>query len=502
MKDQITILKAANRIAHLLSRTQRIEEAIEGLMTEFLDLSQAEEGSIQLLRPSSQQSQRTLIRRGKTDNKLLENHLDDLMTGWVVRHRQPLLSNDIASVFNLGKMADRHAAAKSIMASPLWAKEEIIGVVNLACSDYRKQFSTEELQLVSALATECSEFMEQAQLREQLFAENQRLREELANKLQHGGIIGNSAAMKEVFGLLDRVIPTDGRVMLQGESGTGKEIVAKFIHNSGPRARRSFVAVDCGALPPNLLESELFGYVKGAFTGADKDRAGLFEEADGGTLFLDEIGNMSQEIQAKLLRVLQEEEVRPLGSNQARKVNVRVVVAASQNLQEKVEGGEFRADLFYRLNVVPIRLPALRERIEDIPALAAHFLSRCAAKHDRPMQTIAPAAIDLLENHSWPGNVRELENVIERAVILADDHAQQLDAIHLPNELGTAHKQSSSFDLPTAGDLDMLLSDYERQILLKVLTHHDWNQSAAANALNISERVIRYKIKRLDLRRP
>jgi transcriptional regulator with PAS, ATPase and Fis domain len=374
--------------------------------------------------------------------------------------------------------------------------------VNLLLSNKQMPFTHEDREVLTALTAEISEFIEQAQLREQLFDENERLKQKLTDQVGLHGIIGNSPAMKEVYSLLERVIPTDGRVLIQGESGTGKERIAKFIHHAGPKKNGPFVGIDWCALPPNLLESELFGYARGAFTGADRDRRGLFEEANGGTLFLDEIANMSLETQAKLLRVLQEEEVRPLGSNQPRKVNARIIAASSANLKEKVSSGDFRPDLFYRLKVVPLKLPALQERVEDIPVLASHFLTRFSERHNKKIHTICPPAIEVMERYPWPGNVRELENVIERAVILADDADVTLQQEHLPPELFFPDAQREAFEVPLSGDLTKLLQDYEREILLKVLRHHDWNQTAAGHALNISERVIRYKITRLKLSPP
>jgi transcriptional regulator with GAF, ATPase, and Fis domain len=495
--QQIRVLQSANRIAHRLSKAQRVDEAIEELMQEFLDLSVADEGCIQLLRPTSERSRRTLIRRGKTSEGLLKSPLDDLITGWVVSNKQPLLSHDVATLFNF---KDRFTEIRSALAAPLTVADAIIGVVILVRS--QKRFAADDQQLACALAAEISEFIEEAQLREQLFSENERLRQQVAARFDSHGIIGNSPAMKEVFTILERVVRTDGRVMIQGESGTGKEIIAKFIHYSGPRKNRPFVAVDCGALPANLLESELFGYVRGAFTGADRDRPGLFEEANGGTLFLDEISNMSLDTQAKLLRVLQEEEVRPLGSNQPRKVDVRIIVAASQDLKARLAAGEFRSDLFYRLHVVPVRVPSLRERIEDVPSLASHFLKRFAKQHKKSLSSIATKTIETMERYNWPGNVRELENVIERAVILAEDENTQLLPEHLPYEITFPETSREAFEVPLAGDLTRILADYEREILINVLRHHSWNQSAAADALNISERVMRYKIKRLHLQPP
>jgi transcriptional regulator with PAS, ATPase and Fis domain len=250
------------------------------------------------------------------------------------------------------------------------------------------------------------------------------------------------------------------------------------------------------------LESELFGHVLGAFTGVDRDRHGLFEEASGGTLLLDEIVNTILETQSKLLRVLQEGDIRPIGSNQSRKVDVRIITAASSDLNQKIAKGEFRSDLFFRLNVVPVKLPSLRERVEDIPMLAASFLKRFAEKHGKPLRHLATDAIKILEHYSWPGNVRELENVIERAVILSKPNEMTLKSEYLPFELSHGEIQSKPYDLVLTGNLDSLLANYEREILRHVLNKHDWNQTMAAKELKISERVIRYKIKRLSLHSP
>ncbi|MCI0698146.1 sigma 54-interacting transcriptional regulator [candidate division KSB1 bacterium] len=502
MRDQLLVLKAANRIALLLSKAQRVEDAVEQLMAEFVDLAQADEGSIQLLRPTSTMSRRTLIRRAGARDGWLDSRLDDLLTGWVLKHKQALLTNDLASTLDLGKAAERYAGIRSVLAVPLIVQEQVIGVVNLIRAPATAPFSMKDQRLVDLLAREIAGFIEQAHIREQLFNDYDRLRQEIPERFGIHGIIGRGAAMKEVFSVLDRIIPTDGRILIHGESGTGKELIAKVIHYAGPRQAAPFVAVDCGALPANLLESELFGYVRGAFTGANRDRRGLFEEANTGTLFLDEIANMSLETQAKLLRALQEGEIRPLGSNQARKVDARIVTAASVDLQKKISAGEFRSDLYYRLNVVPIHLPALRDRVEDIPMLATHFLQRFAERHGKKLRHLAASAIQILERYPWPGNVRELENVMERAVILAGNNDAALLPEHLPYELAFPEAQREAFAVPLSGNLPKLLADYEREILLKVLRHHHWNQTEAARALKISERVMRYKMKRLKLRPP
>jgi len=435
LTGQLVVLQATNRIAHQLSKVSGIQIAINNLMKEFLDLVKADEGSIQLLRPAGGTTRCTLIREAEKDRGLLDKRLDDFMTGWVLKEKQSLIADDLSSLLEMKELPKRYSGIRSLLTAPLLADEKTIGAVNLIRTPGSKSFTASDKLLVADLAAQIGDFIEDAALREQLFAENERLLKNIGDRFSLHGIIGQSEAIKEVFAVLEKVIPTDARVMITGESGTGKELLAKCIHYAGPRKDRPFVAVDCGALPTNLLESELFGYVRGAFTGANRDRRGLIEEAHTGTLFLDEITNMSIEIQAKLLRVLQEGELRPLGSNQAKKVDVRVIVAASDNLEEQMTSGRFRSDLFYRLNVVSIHSPPLRERIEDIPVLAARFLERFAEKHKKTARTVSPQTLQIFEHYIWPGNIRELENVIERAVVMMHFEETSLLPKHLAENI-------------------------------------------------------------------
>ena len=499
---QLEVLETANRLAHLLNKAQLNKATTEQLINAFMNSVNADEGSIQLLRPTSQATRRTLIRSGAQKISHLDRQLEDLLTGMAVREKQVMLINDILSSLDIKKATKRYTHIQSILIAPFIVRDQPIGAVNLIRLKKAESFTETEQKIIAFLVDEIAEFIEQSHLREKLFDECERLRKELNDRFNIHGIIGRSSAMKEVYSLLERVFPTDGRVFIEGESGTGKELIARIIHYAGPRKNHPFVAVDCSALPPNLLESELFGYVRGAFTGANRDRKGLFEEANGGTLFLDEIVNMNIDTQSKLLRTLQEGEIRPLGSNKSRKVDVRIITAASGNIKEKIAAGEFRSDLYYRLNVVPIHLPALREREGDIALLASHFLKKFAEKHQKKLLSISRKAIKIMEKHPWYGNVRELENVIERAVILAGVDDVSLTPEHLPYELSFAENQRSSFELPLSGDYPSLIANYEREILLRVLRHHYWNQSAAARALNLSERVIRYKMKQLKLEKP
>ena len=502
LKEQLTVLQATNRIAHQLSKVNEIQSTLNNLMHEFVNLVKADEGSIQLLRPSSGTTRCTLIRDDYKGYGLLDKRLDDFLTGWILEHKKSLIAHDLSSLLEMEDIPKRYSNICSLMTAPLLAGKTTIGAVNLIRTHDSENFTPTDQILVSSLAAQIGVFIDEATLREQLFAENERLRKDLDIRFSVHGIIGESPAIKEVFRLLEQIIPTDARLVISGESGTGKELIAKCVHFAGPRKERSFVAVDCGALPANLLESELFGYVRGAFTGASRDRRGLIEEADNGTLFLDEITNINIETQAKLLRVLQEEEVRPLGANKTKKIDVRIIVAASANLEERVSLGDFRSDLFYRLNVVSIHSPALRERIEDIPILAKLFIRRFGKKHGKSVNKISPEALQILERYSWPGNIRQLENVIERAIVMMHFDDKTLLPKHLPDDIISPNIEKYSPELPAKGDLSTILASYERELLTRVLDIHNWNQSAAAQALNISEAVMRYKIKRLNLRNP
>jgi len=335
--------------------------------------------------------------------------------------------------------------------------------------------------------------LKKAEERERLKAENSRLREVVAGKNAFCGIISRNSTMVEIFAQIRKISDLKTTVLILGESGTGKELVASAIHRNGNRAKRPFVAVNCGAIPENLLESVLFGHVRGAFTDAAGDQAGLFEEADGGTLFLDEIGEMPLALQVKLLWVLQEEEIRRVGAGSSRKINVRVVSATSRDLEADVKAGRFREDLYFRLNVFSIQLPPLRERVEDIPLLAEYFLSKNAAAMERPPVRIAPDATRLLMAYGWPGNIRELENVIERGMILCEGDV--IDGGCLPVSLreGAGGKQMPSSD----EDLSIKKAEdaIERDLIRKALAKTGGNRTQAAKILEISHRSLLYKLK-------
>ncbi len=328
----------------------------------------------------------------------------------------------------------------------------------------------------------------QALERQALMAENRELKAQIAQLRGERGIVGQSAALRESLRLVDQVAPTDVTVLLTGESGTGKELFARMIYEHSDRGDKPFVTVNCAALPESILESELFGYEKGAFTGANQRRIGRFEAADGGTLFLDEIGELSPQVQVKLLRVLQESEFERLGSNETVHVDVRIVAATNRDLDEEMRVGRFREDLFWRLNVVNIHIPRLRDRLEDVPLLAEHFLNRFRQKNRRDIQGISRDAMQTMARYSWPGNVRELENVLERAVVLDRDGVIDLD--DLPESVSATPAEQRSLTIP----LGTTLEEIERRVIEETLRMTGGDKRLTANLLGIATRTIYRKI--------
>ncbi len=321
--------------------------------------------------------------------------------------------------------------------------------------------------------------------------ENRRLRAELERSYH---ILGDSVPMKALRQLIALTAPTGSRVLIYGESGTGKELVARALHAQSPRSAAAFVEVNCAALPEELIESELFGHTRGSFTGATENKVGKFQKADGGTLFLDEVGDMSLKTQAKVLRVLEEQRVEPVGSNQPVRVDVRVIAATNKRLDEEISRGVFREDLFYRLNVIPVSVPPLRERTEDVPILASHFLAEYSAAYGRRPKQLSVAALAVLLRYPWPGNVRELKNVIERLVIMCPQ--ETIEPQHLPPELyrGVPREAQSA-----ATTLQEARSAYEREFILRKLEENQWNMTRTAAALGLERSHLYRKMRTLGI---
>jgi len=321
--------------------------------------------------------------------------------------------------------------------------------------------------------------------------ENRRLRAELEQRYQ---ILGDSVPMKALRQQIALTAPTSGRVLIYGESGTGKELVARALHAQSSRSTSPFVEVNCAAIPEELIESELFGHRKGSFTGASEDKVGKFQKADGGTLFLDEVGDMSLKTQSKVLRALEEQRVEPIGSNQTVSVDVRVIAATNKKLEDEIARNAFREDLFYRLNVIPFTVPPLRDRIEDLPELARHFLGEFNRAHGKKPKELSAAAIDVLARYSWPGNVRELKNLIERMVIICP--SRQIEPQHLPPEIFRGAPRAPQH---TAGTLHEARSACEREFILRKLEENQWNMTRTASAIGLERTHLYRKMKSLGI---
>jgi two-component system response regulator PilR (NtrC family) len=372
--------------------------------------------------------------------------------------------------------------------------ESAVEAMKLGAYDYlTKPFQVDEVQLIIRNALE----------KRRLSTENMLLKREMAAKTTQARMVGTSDAMQKVFDVIKKVADTKSNVLICGESGTGKELVARAIHASSARARMPFVPVNCSALPETLLESELFGYMKGAFTGAAANKAGLFEVASGGSIFLDEIGETTPATQVKLLRVLQEREFRRVGGTQDVKVDVRVIAATNKNLEKAVAEGVFREDLYYRLDVIPITLPPLRQRAEDIPLLAQHFLEKFSRAGGKPVPALSPDAVTLLMAHEWKGNVRELENLIERAVAFGGGTTiKEEDIAGWLHRSSAATKSAYPTDLPAEGlDLERLVDSIEKDLLLKALERAKWVKKRAAKLLQLDARSFRYRLSKFGIAR-
>jgi two-component system, NtrC family, response regulator PilR len=402
------------------------------------------------------------------------------------------MPGDLDGLGLLAQIKQKNFDAEVILVTAFATADTAIAAMKQGAYDYlTKPFKVDEINAVIGRAME----------KRRLVAENAALREQVAGKVRLAQLLGRSKAMQKVFDLIGKIHSTKTSVLITGESGTGKELVARALHTEGNRSAQPFVAVNCGAIPDELMESELFGHIKGSFTGAHADKPGLFRQAQGGTLFLDEIGELSLGLQVKLLRALQERRVKPVGAATEIEVDVRVVAATNRDLEAEVARGAFRQDLYYRLNVIEVRLPPLRQRREDVPLLVEHFIRKFAPEQDKEIRAVEPAAMKRLEEYDFPGNVRELENIIERAVALSPGPTIGVD--DLPTLRSAAVKAApATVEFPDDGvDLDRLVYDFERGIVQKALDKSGGVRKRAAGLLGISFRSLRYRLDKLGFER-
>ena len=390
----------------------------------------------------------------------------------------------------LRKIQNKIKETAVIMMSAYGTIDTAIEAIKLGAFDFiSKPFKSEEVLIVLEKALEKMELKkENTQLKKQI--------NDIENKYQFKNIVAKSKEMQSIFELLNKISDYNTTVLITGKSGTGKELIAKAIYFNSNRNEKSLIDVNCAGIPENLLESELFGYKKGAFTGADKDKKGLFEEADKGIIFLDEIGEMPLTLQVKLLRVLQENEIRPLGGSKSKQIDVRIIAATSKDLQKEVSKGRFREDLFYRLNVMPVKLPALKDRLDDIPLLCNFFINRYNGKFNKDVQKVSSSGLTKLFDYHWPGNIRELENIIERAMILTEEVVLQPNVLHIESGLKREENRKTDY---SGFSLKEAKKKLEKRMIARALAKTDGNRTQSSKLLEISHPSLLAKMKQYGL---
>jgi Nif-specific regulatory protein len=494
-------LEALYRISRIISSGARQKTMLQ----EVLDVLRQEmgmtRGTVVLLSPDGQELHVEVgLETSESQRRSVRYRKGEGITGRVVQMGKPAVVPRVSQEPLFLDRLHRRKLSKqeiSFICVPITIGSEVVGALS-ADRLFDESAALEEdvrtLSIVASLiANDVQARRSAAAQRDELEKENTRLRSELEDRFRPENIIGASSAMRDVYRAIHQVSASDTTVLIRGESGTGKELVAHAVHYSSPRSKGPFVRVNCAALPEGLLESELFGHEKGAFTGALRSRKGRIEQAEGGTLFLDEVGDFSPATQVKLLRVLQEREFERVGSNATLKANVRIVAATNADLEKAVADGRFRNDLYYRVNVFPLFLPPLRDRKGDILLLADHFVERHSRKMGKDVRRISTPAINMMAAYHWPGNVRELENCIERAVLLSTDGV--IHAHHLPPSLQT----SDASDTVGEGTLAERVALFERDLIVDALKRCDGSMARAAKDLGSTPRIIRYKVSQLGI---
>jgi len=477
-----------------INSSLELEATLQAIAQSAANVMQAEASSVLLL----DAARRKLVFMAATGNSgpmLLGEEFDaDLgIAGKVAGSGKPIIVTDVRQDKSFFKGIDDKSSftTRGLIAAPLIKKDRVIGVVEVLNKIGEENFTDSDLELLQIFANIAASGATNAQAHHRLKLENRGLRATMDAGIN---IIGQSTALRQVLELCARVAGSNATVLILGETGTGKEMLSRHIHLNSPRHDKPFIAINCAALPETLLESELFGYEKGAFTGAVAQKLGRFELAHSGTLFLDEIGDISPSTQLKLLRVLQEREFVRLGGTKTISCDVRILAATNRDLQKAMQDGSFREDLYYRLNVFPIRNPPLRERREDIPLLVEHFVRHSATQLNLPVPEVSNDALALLTSYQWPGNIREMQNVMERAVLLCD--GQVIEVAHPPREIIGEDSE------PLLTKEDSSLWGYEKALIVRALKEAGWNQTRAAKALGISRDNLRYRIKKYEIQRP
>lgn len=470
-----------------------LDKLLDELMSVFFGLVRADHGFIFLIDESSMQTSVALKRSRYPKDEKIDEFVNETILNYVLTYQKPIFSLDATQDERFRKNGGIPShPIRSILCVPLRKKESTLGIIQLD-SLTPGTFTKDDLVLVGAIASQAAVAIENARLHTYLQKENQSLRQTLG-KSEH--FVGESPSVREILGLVERLAQADSTALIRGESGTGKEIIARLLHYRGARKNRPFISLNCANISETLLESELFGHEKGAFTDARERKIGKFEQAEDGTIFLDEIGEMSMNTQAKLLRVLQEREFQRVGGNQTIHTKARIIASTNKDLEEATKKGAFREDLYYRLKVIELRLPPLRERRTDISLLIDFFIRQFSRELGRPIPKMSKEAMALLLSYNWPGNVRELRNAIERAMVLTPGH--EVKPEHLPLDLlHTSFEVSPREDPSHPGTLDELQKDH----ILDALKSCNWNKRKTASLLGISRPRLDRKIELYQLKR-
>jgi len=487
-------------LAGVLWHQNDFREILRVVAQQAVSLLHAETALILMVNPRTQDTVKTVMREGQVVDERRFKSLQNQISGWLMLHRQPLLSPDIKKDPRLSSVNWDDVPVKTVIGVPLQIESTSIGTLILLNKAAGDGFEQEDLAYLEKLAVIVAPYLRNVQKISEYF--NAPLPEAaLIAKYEQVGLIGKSPRFIELLLAIEAAARCDVRVLLEGQTGAGKELVARAIHRFSSRHAQPFIAIDCGAIPASLIESELFGHLKGAFTGATHDRKGLLEEANQGTLFMDEIANLPMEVQAKFMRFLQEGEIRPLGSNKIQKIDVRIISAGSQPLPKLIEAGQFREDLFYRLHVYPIHVPSLNERSGDIPLLAGSFLKKFSKQQQKHGERFSQSILEFMQQRQWAGNIRELANFVERLVALAPPESEVIDEDVLPPDLKKQFKRikPEAEDVHISNSLVDMLALYEQKLIRQVLLENDWNQSKSARALKLSVQNLRYRMKKLGI---
>ena len=488
----------------LLNSISDYDEILRIALNKISEIIDAEIVSIIMLNPQTQDTLRTVIHEEKKAITGKYHFVNSAVSGWVIKNKDSLLSNDLRSDKRFKENLFTNTSIKSCVCVPIISSGEITGTIIVLSVDGEKSFFKKDLNNMQNISAVISPYIYKSRKIQEYFSPPTLSDESLINKYKNFGLIGRSSKFIEMVRAIESASKCDVRVLLQGETGTGKELIARAIHRLSTRSENKMITLDCGAFPPNLIESELFGHVKGSFTGAITDRKGLIEAAKDGTLFIDEISLLPLELQSRFLRFIQEGEFRPIGSNEVKDINVRIIAASSSSLLKQVEKGDFRAELYYRLNVYPIEIPTLKKRSDDIPLLTNVFIQKYGIEQNKKVQTVDEEIIYLILNKSWKGNIRELENFCERLVTLIPPEKTILTKDYMPAEFQKELKKlKDSSDLSTnLKPLEQSVEEYEEHLIRIALVQNNWNQSKAAEEINIKEQTLRYKMKKYSITPP